>query len=100
MIRHNKSDEWFHELVAQLTKEMNKRNTDPALITTLSKGMKSWRDHIPFNITNLEPQHRELVKEHDNIGRRQIFNGRWSKKWAKLQERHERETDLTGGNKY
>ena len=76
------------------------QNADPALIAMLTKGATSWRDHVPFNITNLEPQCRDLVHEQDKIGWRQMFNGRWSKKWAKLQERHERETDLTGGNKY
>ena len=72
---------------------MRRRNTDPALITLLVKGITSWRDHILFDISKLEPRYRDLVHEQDKIGWRQIFNGRWSKKWAKLQEHHDKETD-------
>ena len=32
------------------------------------------------------------MHEQDNIGWRQIFNGRWSNKWVQLQERHDKET--------
>lgn len=79
-IRCNKSDEWFHEFTEELTETMRKLSTDPTLMTMLVRGTKAWRNHIPFDVTNLEPCHRELIHEQDNIGWRQIFNGRWSKK--------------------
>ena len=81
-----------------MSDEMRKRNTDLALMTILVKGIKAWRNHIPFNVTNLEPCHRELVQEQDNTGWRQIFNGRWSTKWAQLQERHDKETGSCNPN--
>ena len=77
---------------------MNKRNTDPTLSTILLKGITLWRNHTPFNITNLGPQYRKLVHEQDNIGWRQIFNGRWSKSWSKIQACHEGKTGSNNPN--
>ena len=74
---------------------MRKLSTDPALMTILVRGIKAWRNHIPFDITNLEPCYRELIHEQDKIGWRQIFNGRWSKKWIRLQRKHDK---LTGSD--
>lgn len=81
--------------MANVKKEMVKRNTDPVLVTIFVKGIMVWRNHTPFNITNLDPQYRKLVQEQDCIGWKQIFNGRWSKSWATLQERHNNETGNT-----
>jgi len=67
---------------------MYQQATDPNLITILTNGLKKWRQNEQIAFENHPTKYHQLIQEQNAIGWRQLFNGRWSTQWAKLQHQH------------
>lgn len=88
IIRCPESDQWFTNFQSDLKKQLTNLSTDPVLTTILIQGIKAWRHHTPFPISQIPQEYRNLIHEQDRIGWRQIFNGRLTKQWRILQSEH------------
>mmetsp|Transcript_21929 Transcript_21929/g.33170 ORF Transcript_21929/g.33170 Transcript_21929/m.33170 type:complete len:130 (-) Transcript_21929:296-685(-) len=84
------SDNWFQTMITTITTWMYKQRTDPMLLTIMTTGIKSWRKNESVDPTKYPTKYQNLITEHNSIGRKQIFNGRWSKQWGQIQQEHYR----------
>ena len=89
IIKCPSSDIWFKNLILQLQMKMKMLQTEPALQSLFLQGLKAWRNINTLPVSHLPRELREVLQEQDNIGWRQIFNGRISSKWARIQEQFE-----------
>jgi hypothetical protein len=92
---------WRHQLIGSVQKRCTEMKTRKMLTTILTDGLMQW-----FNDKQIQPAaypapfHR-LIKQQNEIGWRQLFNGRFSSEWQQLQNQHLRsngikEITLTG----
>jgi hypothetical protein len=63
-------------------------DTDPVLLDILMEGLHAWLHTNDAPSPNLHPAaYRRLVRKQTTLRWQQLLNGRWTTKWARLQER-------------
>jgi hypothetical protein len=87
--QHETCTTWRGTLLSTIRKRGDTLHTDPVLLDILMAHLHAWFNHQPSPLPAAYPAaYRRLVREQSNLGWRQLFNGRWSKEWARLQDRY------------
>lgn len=88
ILRCPESDDWFDFMLQAIRRSMQLQLTDPTLTYILCTGLQEWRMNQPSTLRNLSEIYQDLVNEQQTLGWRQIFNGRWSKRWTQIQQEY------------
>jgi hypothetical protein len=90
---HHTRHLWRHRLFDAIHKTGDRqRSRRPALVALLIGGLDNWVSRqTKVNLTLSDKSFHLLLHEQTQLGWRQIFNGRWSQKWAFLQDQYLRE---------
>ena len=78
---------WRAHTIVVLQEKCQVLRTSPTLTTILVQGLHTWfqnKNHLPHN--EFSPQYHRLINQQNAIGWRQIFHGRFSNEWARLQD--------------
>ncbi len=79
---------WRATLLSSIRKRSESLETDPVLLDLLMEALHAWlHNNAPPSSAAYPGAYRRLVREQTALGWRQLFNGRWSKEWARLHER-------------
>jgi hypothetical protein len=63
-----------------------KLRSDPQFLNILTQGLHWWLGNKDgYNGKNIPEKYKRWVRQQNAIGWRQVFNGRMSKEWARLQ---------------
>ncbi len=62
--------------------------TREMLTTVLTDGIQAWLTNTTLQPQNYPHTFRQLLQEQNGIGWRQVFNGRLSNEWQRLQNEH------------
>jgi hypothetical protein len=54
----------------------------------LLTALEAWFTDTPANFSTYPPQYSHLIQQQMQIGWRQLFNGRLSTEWSRLQDEH------------
>ncbi len=86
---HAVCHKWRGDFLRILRKRGEPLHTNPVLLDILIQGLDSWLRYQPEPFpAAYPPAYRSLIREQSVIGWRQILNGRWSTRWAILQDRY------------
>jgi len=81
--------EWRAKCVQSIRKTCDYIDTRPMLMDILLDGMSNWFDGGDVLEPNLyPPQYHRLINQQNNVGWRQLFSGRMSREWSRLQDDH------------
>jgi hypothetical protein len=83
---HSARCAWRQNFLISLRKKCDKLNTRPYLQEILITALEAWFDHEPANFTRFPPLYFTLIHQQTQIGWRQLFNGRISTEWSRLQD--------------
>jgi hypothetical protein len=87
--QHETCETWRNDLLRTIRTRGDKLQTDPVLLSILIENLHSWLHHTPPTLPTAYPAaYRRLVREQTTLGWRQLFNGRWSTEWSRLQDRY------------
>jgi len=78
---------------------MTEKKTDPILKNIFIVGMSNWQKNVQIPSSEYPPHYQQLIQEQNNVGWQQMWNGRWTTQWRKLQDIHctlMNEKELTG----
>ena len=78
---------WRADTIVTIESRCKTLHTDPALTRILVSGINLWfqgKETVSFSDVN--PKYHRLVAQQNSIGWRQLFNGRMSTEWARLQD--------------
>ena len=81
-------------LKESLSKMLERLHTDPILHEILISGLTAWFDGKPLKPSNYPEEYRQLILQQNRLKWRQLFNGRMSKEWCRLQHQHLAEKHL------
>jgi hypothetical protein len=84
---HDQRALWRAETIVVIENRCKALNTDPALARILVHSLSLWFQGQPVigpAVSN--PKYHRLLAQQQSIGWRQLFNGRMSKEWARLQD--------------
>ena len=102
ILRCEKSAEWriqFHHTLRQMCERLN---THPGLNGLLQRGLLEWfRGNEVMPVEGYPDDFVALIYSQNAIGWRQLFNGKWSTHWARIQgayagESQDHETSVLG----
>jgi hypothetical protein len=80
---------WRTDLLRSIRKQSDTMETDPVLLDILMEGLYAWMHQTdPPTLAAYPAAYRRLVREQATLGWHQLFNGRWSTKWARLHDRY------------
>ena len=74
--------------MSNLIKQCETLDTRPYLQEILISSLDCWMRQIPFDHSGFPEEYQLLCREQGKIGWRQLFNGRLSNEWARLQDNH------------
>ena len=104
--QHAVCQKWRGDLLCMLCQRCDKLNTNPVLLDLLIHGLDSWLRNQPSPRPREYPAaYRSLIQEQSDLGWQQLLNGRWSQRWAIMQDRYlsrhfDPIPDQLGGNKW
>ena len=78
--------QWRTSCLITIHKVTDKLHTQPMLQEILLKGLLTWFENKYFNPDQYDHRYRKLLSQQASIGWRQLFNGRLSSEWQRLQE--------------
>jgi hypothetical protein len=84
---HSSRARWRDQFLAAIEVKGVKLRSDPQLLNILTQGLHWWLqgNEDGYNGENIPEKYKRLVRQQNAIGWRQVFNGRMSKEWARLQ---------------
>jgi hypothetical protein len=82
---------WRHKLYAALRATCELHDTRPYLVDLLLNGIDAWFHGVPLDPSKYPRIFHRLIREQTAIGWRQIFQGRMTSEWARLQDNHLRD---------
>jgi hypothetical protein len=88
---HRSRHIWHHQRFAAIRNTSEQQRSRSALVSLLIDGLANWFQQSTVNPALIDKCFHPLVEEQAQLGWRQIFNGRWSCKWAYLQYQYLRE---------
>jgi hypothetical protein len=77
---------WQETLLSSLKERCYTLKTSPPLVECLLSGITSWFNHSKFPMNDFNPAHQQLIREQDQIGWSQIFQGCLTTQWSLLQQ--------------
>jgi hypothetical protein len=86
---HPTRNEWRNNFIRDLTDHCMLSDTDPTLQVLLCKSIQGWFiEPQAFRVQphEFDPGLHRLIQQQSRIGWRQIFHGRFSKEWVRLQD--------------
>jgi hypothetical protein len=86
---------WRHRLYKALRVTCERYHTRPYLVDILLNGIDAWINSSPFDKTKYPIIYHRLIDEQSALGWRQIFQGRMTMEWARLQDQHLRQLKIT-----
>ena len=99
LLRCTSSVTWRGKFMADLRHKCERLTTAPSLRHLLLHGIHAWmsgNDHISSE--GFTGDYITLIQEQNSIGWRQLFNGRWSVSWSRIQGRFLGETGVIGSS--
>ena len=79
-------DTWRAQMIASLTHRCATLQTDPILARILTEGIHLWLTSDETLMPDkFPPKYSALIRQQNRIGWRQLFSGRLSQEWARLQ---------------
>jgi len=84
---HPRRAEWRDQFLAAIAVKGVSLRSDPRLIQILTQGTQWWLqgNNEGYDVTAVPVKYQRLVVEQNAIGWRQVFSGRMSGEWARLQ---------------
>lgn len=80
-------DCWRAETIMELELRCKQLHTDPGLAYVLVQGISLWmKGQDTLLPKDYSPKYQRLITQQNDIGWRQLFNGRMSTEWARLQD--------------
>ena len=77
---------WFPALLADLEKQWSSLNADPHLAMLLTECLRSWLHDVPPSFPTVPLPYQRAVASQLTIGLEQVFMGRFSLHWSRLQD--------------
>jgi hypothetical protein len=76
---------WRAETIVLLETRCKQLQTDPGLAKVLVQGISQWLHGTDqMNYLTFQPKYRGVITQQNDIGWRQLFNGRMSNEWARF----------------
>ena len=82
---HHTRVQWRTKFLEQLSKKCSALHTDPVLSAILLNGLRCWLSLTPFDESGIPEQYYDLLQDQRDIGWYHVFIGRFSTRWASLQ---------------
>ena len=79
---------WRRTALQEIRKVCTRVSTSPGLLDLLLDSLEALFQGTIINQDNYDPRYHLLIAQQQAIGWRQMFSGRFSKEWAKLQHEH------------
>jgi hypothetical protein len=79
---------WRHRLYKALRATCERLLTRPYLVDILVNGLDAWFSGIDLDKTKYPNAYHRLIEEQTNLGWRQLFQGRFTNEWTRLQDSH------------
>jgi hypothetical protein len=86
---------WRHTLYKALRATCENHITRPYLVDILLNGIDAWINEIPFDKLEYPVLYHRLIDEQSSLGWRQLFQGRMTSEWARLQDQHLKQLKVT-----
>ena len=78
---------WRAETIVSLETRCKQLQTDPGLAKVLVQGISQWLHGTDqMNYLTFQPKYRGVITQQNDIGWRQLFNGRMGNEWARVQD--------------
>jgi hypothetical protein len=88
VLQSSRSQPWRHRLYSALPSTCEHYLTHPYLVDILLNGINAWFHYVPFVKTKYPSIFHHLMDKQTSLGWRQIFQGRMSLEWSRLQDQH------------
>ena len=85
---HPERAKWRRQFLQSTRKQCETLRTDPNLQNILIDGLEQWFRESHIDPSKYPPQFQLLIRQQTAIGWRQIFSGRMSNEWNRLQADH------------
>jgi len=86
VIRCPSRQAWRSQFLVKIRKICDRHHTKPNLQQLLLDGISSWMTNTAMSAESYTKQYRKLIRQQNELGWRQLFNGRMSTEWARIQE--------------
>jgi hypothetical protein len=90
---------WQHRLFTAIRATCEYQNTRSYLVDILIDGLSSWLNVRTIDKSAYPSTFHRLIREQTQLGWRQLFQGRMSKEWARLQDVYLRRIHSTANSK-
>jgi hypothetical protein len=90
---------WQHRLFTALRATCERQNTRSYLVDILIEGLSSWLSSTTIDKASFPSTFHPLIDEQSQLGWRQLFQGRLSNEWARLQDVYLRRIHSTANSK-
>jgi hypothetical protein len=86
--QHTTRAQWRADTITKMEHKCKELNTDPKMARILIDGVHRWLDgnDEPLQTHTYASKYGTLIRQQNAIGWRQIFSGRMSREWARLQD--------------
>jgi hypothetical protein len=94
---HLTRQQWRNTFLRDLKDYCTQSNTDPALQSLLLQGIQGWfqtSQNYTVNTDRYNDTLHRLVHQQNRIGWRQIFHGRFTVEWVRIQDSYYRRSEL------
>jgi hypothetical protein len=85
---HPARQEWRRKFILSIRKTCDRLQTRPNLRDILITGLEAWLNDTPASYDKFPSSYNALIHQQTQIGWRQLFNGRISKDWSRLQDEY------------
>ena len=85
---HPSRMEWRRTFLLTLRTTCDKLHTRPNLQMILLTALEAWLTNTPADFSQYPTQYSHLIRQQTQIGWRQLFNGRLSTEWSRLQDEY------------
>jgi len=77
---------WRTKFLINIRKTCDRQDSKPNLQQLLLDGLSAWMTNVSLRADAYPNQYQKLIRQQNAIGWRQLFNGRMSSEWTRLQE--------------
>ena len=85
---HDSRIQWRKQCIKALRKVCDHSDTRPYLTEILLDGLSAWFNGTTLDSELYPTQYHRLLQQQNDLGWRQLFNGRLSQEWATLQDNY------------
>jgi hypothetical protein len=91
---HSSKRNWRLKCITSIRKRCGDMKTREMLTTILTDGIQAWFTEATLQPRTYPSAFRQLIQDQNDTGWRQIFNGRISNEWQRLQNEHLRRHEI------